>query len=93
MAFFNYGTFADTREVPSGPILDVSADITLTGSSQQSSSFTAKAGKIRVVSDADVRYDLGTDPNADNGLFLPAGVVEYRWIDKGRSWKVAAKEV
>ena len=93
MAFFNFTTYQDAGEVALGVEVDASADITLTGSSQQSSTFGAAARRIRVVSDADTRYDLGTDPNADNGVYLPAGMVEYRWLDKAKSWKVAAKEV
>ena len=93
MAFFSFSTYQDAGEVALGAEVDVTADLTLTASSQQSSSFGDKARRIRVVSDADTRYDLGTNPNADNGVFLPSGMVEYRAVEKGASWKVAAKEV
>jgi len=93
MAFFNYETYQDAGEVALGPVVDAAADITLSGSSQQSSAFTDKARRIRVVADADTRYALGTDPNADNGVYLPSGMVEYRWLDKAKSWKIAVKEV
>jgi hypothetical protein len=61
--------------------------ITTSGTSQQSSSFGATTREIRVVCSAACHINIGANPTAaatdNNGMLLPANVVEYFHVNPG----------
>lgn len=66
----------------------VSDYITVNGTSAQSAAFGANTFEIRVVSTTNCHIKIGDDPTAaatdNNGLYLPAGVVEYYHVTPGQ---------
>lgn len=66
----------------------VSDYITVNGTSAQSAALGANTREIRVVSTTNCHINIGADPTAaatdNNGIYLPAGVVEYFHVTPGQ---------
>lgn len=66
--------------------------ITVNGTSAQSGAFGAYTHDVRVVSTTNCHIAFGSDPTAaatdDNGIYLPAGVVEYFHVTPGQKLAV-----
>lgn len=66
----------------------VSDYITVSGTSAQSAAFGANTSEIRVVCTTNCHINIGTSPTAaatdSNGIYLPAGLVEYFHVSPGQ---------
>ena len=56
----------------------------------QSTAFAADTTMVRLYSDTDCFIEFGTNPTATGEQFLPTGVIDFKFIPKGASFKVAA---
>jgi hypothetical protein len=70
----------------------VSDYVTVSGTSAQSAAFGNHTHEVRIVSTTNCHINFGANPTAaatdNNGIYLPAGVVEYFHVSPGQ--KVAA---
>lgn len=66
----------------------VSDYVSVSATSAQSAAFGANTHEIRVVSTTNCHIKIGDDPTAaatdNNGVYLPAGVVEYFHVSPGQ---------
>jgi hypothetical protein len=62
--------------------------VTVTATSAQSNAIGSTTHDVRVVSTTNCHITFGSDPTAaatdDNGIYLPAGVVEYFHVTPGQ---------
>jgi FtsP/CotA-like multicopper oxidase with cupredoxin domain len=62
--------------------------VTVNATSAQTNAVGANTHEIRVVSTTNCHINIGADPTAaasdDNGIYLPAGVVEYFHVSPGQ---------
>ncbi len=70
----------------------VSDYITVSGTSAQSAAFGSSTSEVRVVSTTNCHISFGASPTAaatdNNGIYLPAGVVEYFHVTPGQKLAV-----
>ena len=97
MATLNITEFMhpDQDDSKSGVILAVlpvvTSDTVTFTTSTQSSAFDDTTSCVRIVASADCYVAFGTNPTATtDSVYLPAGVVEYFFVPKGQSYKIAA---
>lgn len=66
----------------------VSDYVSVAATSAQSAAFGARTFEIRVVSTTNCHINIGDNPTAaatdNNGIYLPAGVVEYFHVNPGQ---------
>ena len=68
-----------------------SENVTITGTSAQSSALNSSTVLVRLVADASCYVQVGANPTAAAGdTYLPSGVVEYFAIQPGAGYKIAA---
>lgn len=92
--FKKLGATADGNSIPIAGRATRSHTRALTTSSAQSNIFGGGTKFIRLVSDVDCFYELGTNPTAlTTSALLPAGVIEYRAVDDIADMRIAARSV